>query len=112
MFKNKAWLKKINKRSKGAIGRIGVVSPKDSERYHLKLILNRSKGAQSFEQLRTHEGTIYAAYKEAAYAIGLIENDKNIFETFEEACSITLPQQLRIYFINFLIAENIQGNTI
>jgi len=48
-FKNKKWNRRIRKRTNYAIERIGVVSPKDSERHHLKLILNQVKGAQSFK---------------------------------------------------------------
>ena len=41
-----------------------MVSPKDSERFHFKLILNVAKGAKSFEDLKTFENRIsYIVYR-------------------------------------------------
>ena len=44
--------------------------------------------------------------------MGLIEHETQILNIFEEACHIMLPIQLRTFFANFLICENIQGNII
>lgn len=44
--------------------------------------------------------------------MGLIEDDSHIYIIFEEACHIMLPFQLRKFFAWFILAENIQGNTI
>lgn len=81
-----------------AVGRLNEVSPKDTERFHLKLILNRIKGATSFEDLPTYENVTYNTYKETAIVMGLAENSQQIFETFDEGCSVMLPSQLRKYF--------------
>jgi len=99
-------------RNNNKIGRIGIISPKDTEQYHFKLILNRRKGAISFEDLRTYDNVTYKTYKETAYAMELVKDDEQIFKMFEEACVIMLPNQLRKYFVNFLLTENISGNNI
>ena len=112
IFKNKSWIERQRKLKHFAIGRLNVVSPKDSERFHLKLILNRVKGATSFKELRTFENKTYNTYKETAIQMGLVENDLQIEKIFEEACSIMLPVQLRKFFSWFLITDNINGNTI
>ena len=103
----KLWVKRQRCLNHDAIGRMNTVSPKDSERFHLKLILNRIKGATSFDDLKTYDGKLYQNYKDMALALGLIENDSNIFFIFEEACVIMLPYQLRKFFALFLLSENI-----
>lgn len=44
-YSNKKWVRKGKTRNFGVIGRLAGVSPKDSERFHLKVILNHVKGA-------------------------------------------------------------------
>ena len=88
------------------------MSPKDSERFFLKLILNRVKGATSFIDLHTHNNITYETYKETAISMGLIQDDSQIFNIFEEACRIMLPFQLRKFFAWFVLAENYQGKNI
>ena len=81
-LKTKLWIKRQRCLTHDAIGRMNTVSPKDSERFHLKLILNRIKGATSFDDLKTYDGKLYQNYKDMALALGLIENDSNIFFYF------------------------------
>ena len=95
-----------------AIGRLNIVSPKDSERFFIKLILNRVKGATSFKDLRTYENQTYNTYRETAIAMGLIEHETQLYNIFEEACQIMLPEQLRKFFATFLLCENIEGYII
>jgi hypothetical protein len=80
--------------------------------FHLKLILNKVKGATSFEDLKTYNNINYSTYKETAIAMGLIEHDHLIDNIFEEASTIMLPIQLRQFFAWFLLSENIQGDRI
>ena len=112
VFINKKWVKRKRNYNNYTIGRIGIVSPKDSERYHLKLILNNIKGATCFQDLRKYNNIIYDTYKEAAYAMELIKDNQQVYNMFEEASSIMFPNQLRKYFVHFLLSENIPGNII
>ena len=45
-------------------------------------------------------------------ALGLIEDDEQVYKIFDEACKIMLPYQLRKFCVCFLLAENIQGNLL
>ena len=108
-FKDKKWIKRSRNKKHETIGRLNVVSPKDSERFFLKLILNRVKGATSFKDLRTYENITYSTYRETAIVMGLIEHETQIYNIFEEACQIMLPIQLRKFFASFLLCENIEG---
>lgn len=110
--KEKRWIKRERQLKHKTLGRIYNVSPKDRERFHLKLLLNRVTGATSFKDLRIHNGIVYDTYEETAKAFGLIENDNIILEIFKEAIIIMKAVQLRKYFAWFLIAENIQGRKI
>jgi len=76
------------------------------------LILNRIKGATSFQNLRTYKGHTYDTYRDTATAMELVNNDMFIYKTFDEACTIIMPFQLRDYFSNYLITENIQATFI
>ena len=51
----KIWVKREREQKHYAIGRLNIVSPTDSERFSLKLILGRVKGANCFKDLRTYE---------------------------------------------------------
>ena len=111
-FKNKCWIPRENKQRYKAIGRLNIVSPKDSERFFIKLILNRVKGATSFKDLRTYKNQTYNTYRETAIVMGLIEHETQLYNIFEEACQIMLPVQLRKFFATFLLCENIEGYII
>ena len=111
--------KKKKNQQFNTIGRISIVSPKDSERFMLqtvtfyvklvlKLILHKIKGVTCFKDLLTLDKIFYKTYKGAALALGFIEDDEHIYKVFE-VCKIMLPHQLRKFFLCFLLAENIQG---
>lgn len=64
---SKKWIQR--QKAAKVVSRIVNVSPKDSERFFLKLILNRISGATCYQDLRTHEGVAYRTYREAAIAM-------------------------------------------
>uniref|UniRef100_UPI00358F89E5 uncharacterized protein n=1 Tax=Myxine glutinosa TaxID=7769 RepID=UPI00358F89E5 len=57
------------------IGRIYQVQPSDPQRFALRLLLLHRKGATSFEDLRTVDGQLHNTFKDAARAMGLLEDD-------------------------------------
>ncbi|KAK4511694.1 uncharacterized protein ATC70_007237 [Mucor velutinosus] len=50
----------------GAIGRVYAVSPKDIEKYHLRILLYRIPGATSFTYMQTYNGRVYPSYQATA----------------------------------------------
>ena len=100
---SKKWIPR--KKAAKVVGRIINVSPKDSERFFLKLILNRIPGATCYEDLRTHEGVIYRTYREAAIAMGATESSEESNVVLEEAAATLVPAQLKRFFVFFLIGE-------
>ncbi|KAL8152632.1 hypothetical protein V2J09_010392, partial [Rumex salicifolius] len=43
-------------------------------------LLNHIKGPTSYEELRTIEGVVYSTFKEACYALGLLDDDKEYID--------------------------------
>ena len=61
--------KKWRARKRGGartIGRMCFVSPQDSERFALRLLLLYGRGFTSFEHVRTLDGQLYPSFVEAA----------------------------------------------
>ena len=73
---------------KECVGRMYTVSPKEGERYYLRLMLTQIPGAMCFEDLRTVEGTVYGSFKSAAKAMGLLKDDIEWKKAIREAFSL------------------------
>jgi len=57
------------------IGRIYFVLPSKREQFFLRLLLTIFEGGKSWEHLRTWNGQVFATFKEACIARGLLEDD-------------------------------------
>jgi len=68
-----------------------VVSPKDQDRVHLKLILTIKKGPTNWEELKFFEGLKYDDYRSEDIVMGLLKDDSQIFQIFGEAVEIMKP---------------------
>lgn len=63
-------------RKKGfKLGRLRYVHPSTGETFYLRMLLMVVKGAKSYEDVRTYEGTVYSTFTEACQARGLIGDD-------------------------------------
>ncbi|XP_076900374.1 uncharacterized protein LOC143554528 [Bidens hawaiensis] len=86
------WKKQLHKwepRLKGfAIGRVHVVSPAFDEAYYLRILLNKVKGPECFEDIRTVDGVVYETFRDACYKRGLLDDDKEYIEAIEEASGV------------------------
>jgi len=91
--------KKWTKRQHGfKIGRLYYVNPSEGERFYLRMLLMIVKGATSYADIRTYNGTVYQTFKEACAARGLLTDDNEWYNTFEEATSWATASQLRNLF--------------
>ncbi|XP_074374518.1 uncharacterized protein LOC141714921 [Apium graveolens] len=84
------------------IGRLAEVHATTGELLYLRMLLLRCKGALSFTQLRTIDGTTYDTFKEACGALGLLNNDKQWHDALEEDAFSAMPSQIRAMFVNIL----------
>jgi len=97
--KNKSW----KKRQHGfKIGRLYYVNPTEGERFYLRMLLMIVKGAKNYEEIRTYNGIIYQTFKEACAARGLLSDDKEWYNTFQEASTWATSPQLRNLFVIML----------
>nr|XP_046478596.1 uncharacterized protein LOC124217240 [Neodiprion pinetum] len=99
----KTWKKR--KYACQVVSRMTNVSPRDSERFHLKLILGHATNARSFIDLRTVNGKEWNTFREAAVDMGLTATNDEAFKIFDEAVSILMPKRLRHFFVWYLIGE-------
>jgi hypothetical protein len=77
--------------------------PSGGERYYLRMLLLIVKGAHSYQSLRTYNDITYATFKEACNARGLLNNDQEYYNAFDEAASWATSNQLRQLFVTMLL---------
>ena len=91
------WQKrKFNKVFK-MLGRMYFISPRETERFSMRLLLLNTPGATSFINLRTINGIEFNTYQEAAIERGLLADDKIWCETLAEACLVETDQKYAYY---------------
>lgn len=106
--------KKWKKRLRGVdkvISRLYVVSPKDVELFHLRLLLLHVRGPKSFEDLRMYNGVVYPTFVDACHARGIASNDNEWRECLDEAKETKSPRQLRGLF-GFICGLNVPTNAL
>lgn len=80
------------------VPRMYSVSPKDEERFYLRTLLQYFRGAQTVEDIRTFEGTIFETFKAAAIARHLLDDDTEWTNLMQEASKFNMPRQMRQTF--------------
>jgi hypothetical protein len=91
------------RRGTGKIGRIYYVHPSAGERYFLRMLLLVVKGACSYEDVRRYNTILYPTFKEACSARGLLGDDKEWYDAFDEAAAWATSAQLRKLFITMVL---------
>ena len=79
------------------------LSPHQAELYYLRLLLRHKPGANSFEDLKTINGTICTSFQDACNRLGLLNNDTEKDATMQESSTIRFGPQLRPAFTTILI---------
>jgi hypothetical protein len=79
------------------------VHPSAGERYYLRMLLLIVKGVESYESLRTYNNNIYATFKEACNARGLLSNDQKWYNAFDKVTRWATSNQLRQLFVTMLL---------
>ncbi|KAH9114215.1 hypothetical protein LEN26_013061, partial [Aphanomyces euteiches] len=94
---------KERQRNTKVIGRIQTGSPKNIERYCLRILLLHKILPTSFENLRTVDDIIYPTMHKACIAMGLMESDAEWDRCLSEATNYQMPRQLRNLFCIILV---------
>jgi hypothetical protein len=90
-------------RDRGKIGCIYFVHPLAGERYYVRMLLLIAKGAKSYEHLRTYNDITYSTFKQTCNARGLLNNDQEWYNAFDEAAQWATSNQLRHLFVTMLL---------
>ncbi|XP_022014702.1 uncharacterized protein LOC110914199 [Helianthus annuus] len=97
---NKVWKTRLERT---AIGRIVYCNPAAGPKYYLRMLLGIVRGPRSFEEIKTVDGVVYATFKEACYAYGLLNDDKEWNDALSEAKLWASGSQLRELFVTMLL---------
>lgn len=89
------------------IGRLRFIPLCSSELYYLRLLLNIIPGATCFEDLRSVNGVQYATFRDACYALGLLDDGKEYINGIIEASDYASASALRGLFVTLLSSDSI-----
>lgn len=93
-----------NKIYEDIVVRTHTISPQDTERFYLRIVLQHRPGATSFTDLRKVNNVVYSSYRRVASKLGLLEDDEIWRSTIQEAITIqTNPFKLRRLFAHMLL---------
>ena len=67
------------------------------------MMLTACKGATSFEDIRTVENILYPTYREACFAMGFLQDDREFVEAIKEAKDWGTTNYLRKLFVLMLL---------
>ncbi|KAL3010663.1 hypothetical protein AAZX31_07G156100 [Glycine max] len=91
-------------RKKGyTIGRLLWVPPITGELFYLRMMITVCKGPTSFEDLRTVDNVQYPTYREACFAMGFLQDDKEFIEAIKEAKDWGSAHYIRKLFVLLLL---------
>jgi hypothetical protein len=99
--RDRKWYKR--RQQHGKIGRLHYVHPSAGERYYLRMLLLTVKGATSYEDLRFHNRRYHTTFKEACKSRGLLSDDLEWYNAFDEAAAWATSAQLRSLFVTMLL---------
>ncbi|XP_035835779.1 uncharacterized protein LOC110888292 [Helianthus annuus] len=103
-IENRCW----EPRQKGkAIGRIHSVSPSFGEAYFLRILLNKVKGPKSFADIRTVNGHVHDTFRDACYALGLLDDDTEYIEAIKEANETATCSYIHVLFAMMLLSNTL-----
>nr|GEU29535.1 ATP-dependent DNA helicase PIF1-like [Tanacetum cinerariifolium] len=85
-----------------SIGRIHNVPISTGDAFYYRMILNGAKGCRTHDEIKKVNGVVYPTYKEACYATGLLEDDKEYIECIKDATHWATAEHLREIFVTLL----------
>lgn len=91
----------------GSIGRINYVPPALGEIYYLRVLLNHVIGPTSYEDIRTVDDQVFETFKDACFARGLLDDDKEYINAIKEASTWASGNFLRTFFVMLLLSDSI-----
>ncbi|XP_060207250.1 uncharacterized protein LOC132635050 isoform X2 [Lycium barbarum] len=102
--KTKKWEKR--KTSAFSIGRILFVPPGSGELYYLRLLLNVIRGPTCYGDLKRINNRDHTTFRDACYALGLLDDDREYVDAIKEASDWGMPSYLRQLFAMLLLSNS------
>ncbi|KAK9064524.1 hypothetical protein SSX86_015906 [Deinandra increscens subsp. villosa] len=99
---DKVWSRRKSKKTP-SIGRLIYVHPSSGECFYLRLLLTHQYGCTSFKDIRTVSGILFPTYRAACENLGLLGDDREWAQAFEEASTWATASQLRLLFTHMLL---------
>ncbi|XP_041999880.1 uncharacterized protein LOC121749372 [Salvia splendens] len=81
-----------------SIGRLFYVAPDSGDIYYLRCLLNIVKGATSYEDIKRVNGVQYDTFRDACFALGLLDDDKEYVDGITEASFWSSVHSIRLLF--------------
>jgi hypothetical protein len=97
----KTWRERRNKTQ--SIGRMYTASPRQGDRYYLRMLLAMWPSWTSFEDVRTVNGVLYNTFKDACGRRGLLDDDFEWDAALSEAGYAASGSQQRQMFVFIII---------
>lgn len=88
-----------------SIGRIHFVPLGSGEKFYLRTLLNYVKGPASYDEIKTVGGVKYKTFKEACFALGLLEDDKEFIDAINQASMWGTASYMRRLFVALLVTN-------
>lgn len=73
------------RKQRGSVGRVVYIHPAAGELYYPRMLVNIVKGPTRFDDLLTVGSVKHTTFKEACYARGLLDDDKEWHDAMDEA---------------------------
>ena len=90
-----------------AIGRIHNVPPSVGDAYYLRILLNKVKGPESWEKLYEYNDIIHPSFREACFARGLLDDDREYIYALQEISGWALGRKVRRSFVHLIMSNTI-----
>ncbi|XP_028084559.1 uncharacterized protein LOC114285679 [Camellia sinensis] len=89
------------------IGRLYYAHLNSGERYYLRMLLTKIRGAKYYEDIRTVNGIVHPTFKSACLALGLLDDDNEWDAALTEASTWASGAQLRNMFCSMLMFSEV-----
>ncbi|KAL4288328.1 hypothetical protein AHAS_Ahas19G0275200 [Arachis hypogaea] len=89
------------------IGRLYYVPPTCGELFYLRMMLNFVRGPTNYDQIKSANGVIHNSFRDACFALGLLNDDREYIEAIKEASCWGLGDYLRKLFTVMLMSNNL-----
>nr|GFB84183.1 hypothetical protein [Tanacetum cinerariifolium] len=101
--KQRIWTRRKQSKS---LGRIHHVPLSWGELYYLRAILRKVRGPMEWDDLKKVDDVLYPTYRDACYARGLLQDDKEYIDGILEASLWGMGDYLRFIFFMLIMTDS------